>query len=71
MKRLVILTYDYPPNNGGIARLCGEIVNQCKLHGMDYLVITCVDGPADDKVNAHGTISEYCAICVRISQIMM
>lgn len=50
MKRIVILTYDYPPNNGGIARLCGEIVNQCKLQGKDYLVITCVDGPADAKV---------------------
>lgn len=49
MKRIVILTYDYPPNNGGIARLCGEIVNQCKLQGKDYLVVTCVDGPVDEK----------------------
>lgn len=50
MKRIVILTYDYPPNNGGIARLCGEIVNQCKLQRMDYLVVTSVDGPEDERI---------------------
>lgn len=25
MNRIIILSYDYPPNNGGIARLCKEI----------------------------------------------
>lgn len=48
--RLIILSYDYPPNNGGIARLCGEIVNQCKIQERPYLVITPVDGPEEEHV---------------------
>lgn len=44
MKRIVLLAYDYPPNNGGISRLCGDIISELKHRGIPYLVIT----PADD-----------------------
>ena len=50
MNRLVILTYDYCPNNGGIARLCGEIRNQCIKTNRPYLVITPVFGPDEPNV---------------------
>ena len=49
MKRLIVLTYDYPPNNGGIARLCGEIVNCCKDNDLAYLVVTSVQGDCDEE----------------------
>lgn len=50
MERIIILTYDYSPNNGGIARLCKEIVKQCILTKTDYLVVTNIDGPAEKNV---------------------
>ena len=50
MKRIVILTFDYPPNNGGIARLCGEIVNCCKDEGVPYRVVTVVPGEPSENV---------------------
>ena len=50
MNRLVVLSYDYPPNNGGIARLCGEIINQCKKNAVPYLVVTPIAGPNEDNV---------------------
>lgn len=40
MNRIVLLSFDYPPNNGGIARLCGGIINELKNRGIPYLVIT-------------------------------
>lgn len=48
--RLILVTYDYSPNNGGIARLCNEIVKQCVITRTDFLVVTNVDGPKEDKV---------------------
>ena len=48
--RLIILTFDFVPNNGGIARLCSEIRNQCIATGTPYQVITAVDGPPMDDV---------------------
>lgn len=48
--RLIILSYDYTPNNGGIARLCKEICKQCIATGTDYLVVTPVRGPEEDNV---------------------
>ena len=48
--RLIILAYDYSPNNGGIARLCKEIRKQCIATGTDYLVVTPVQGPDEDNV---------------------
>lgn len=40
MMKIVILAYDYPPNNGGIARLCSEIKKQMQLHQQNVQVIT-------------------------------
>lgn len=50
MKRLVILSFDYPPNNGGIARLCGEIINCCKERGFPYYVVTNCPGYEENNV---------------------
>lgn len=50
MKRIVILTFDYPPNNGGIARLCGEIVKCCEFEDVPYLVVTVVPGEQSENV---------------------
>ena len=47
MKRVIILTYDYPPNNGGIARLCFEIKKQCKLNGLSVRVVTLASSGTD------------------------
>lgn len=44
MKRLVIFSYDFPSNNGGISRLCSEIYNQCHATRTPVLVITCCQG---------------------------
>lgn len=40
MKRIVLLAYDYPPNNGGISRLCGDIISGLKRKNIPYLVVT-------------------------------
>lgn len=40
MKRIVLLAYDYPPNNGGISRLCGDIITGLKRKHVPYLVVT-------------------------------
>ncbi len=48
--RIIILAYDFSPNNGGIARLCKEIRKQCITTGMDYLVVTPVQGLDEDNV---------------------
>lgn len=50
MTRIIILAYDFSPNNGGIARLCKEIRKQCIATGTDYLVVTPVQGSDEDKV---------------------
>ncbi|MBQ7690505.1 MAG: glycosyltransferase family 4 protein [Muribaculaceae bacterium] len=50
MSRLVVLTYDYPPNNGGIARLCREIVGCCKAEGVPCQVVTAVAGEPAQNV---------------------
>src|ERR1035437_7474412 len=39
MKDLLLFSYDYPPNDGGIARLCSEIAAGCARGGMDVQVI--------------------------------
>ena len=38
--RIVIVTYDYAPNNGGIARLCFEIKKGLERHSIPVLVVT-------------------------------
>lgn len=39
-KKLVILTYDFPPTNGGIARLCSEIAEGMHLYYESVEVVT-------------------------------
>lgn len=51
MKKIVILSYDYPPNNGGIARLCGGIVNELKCRSIPYIVITNVKDEGETNEN--------------------
>lgn len=49
MNRIIIFAYDYPPNNGGISRLCGEIRKELLRRGIAVYVITCAKGePTDD-----------------------
>lgn len=50
MKRLIILSYDYSPNNGGVARLCWEIKKQCEANDLEHLVVTPVKGPDERNV---------------------
>jgi phosphatidylinositol alpha-1,6-mannosyltransferase len=40
MRDLLLLSFDYPPNDGGIARLCSEIAAGCTRVGVDVQVIT-------------------------------
>lgn len=55
MKRIVIFSYDFPSNNGGISRLCGEIYNQCHITNTPILVITCCKGNhANDIIRVQG-----------------
>lgn len=39
MNKVIILTYDYPPNNGGIARLCFEIKKELEKLSIPVTVI--------------------------------
>lgn len=50
MKRLVILTYDFAPNNGGIARLCNDIHGKCIATDIEHLVITNVCGKEEKNI---------------------
>ena len=49
MNRIIILAFDYPPNNGGIARLCDQISKGLECKGIDYHVVTNVSGNSEDK----------------------
>lgn len=44
MNRIIILSFDYPPNNGGIARLCKEITKGFVSMGIPFHVVTNVSG---------------------------
>lgn len=48
MERLVIFSSDYPPNSGGISRLCSEIRNQCIKNNINFIVVTLVNGPEEE-----------------------
>src|SRR5580658_337439 len=39
MENLLLLSFDYPPNDGGIARLCSEIAAGCVRAGVRVQVI--------------------------------
>lgn len=47
MNRIVILTYDYPPNNGGIARLCFEIKKGLEKRSIPVLVVSLANKGTD------------------------
>lgn len=47
MNRIIILSYDYPPNNGGIARLCKEITKGFFDRDIPFHVVTNVAGRCD------------------------
>lgn len=54
MRNIVIVAYDYLPNNGGIARLCGDIVSDLERRDIPHLVITaaaCVEGENNSKIH--------------------
>ncbi|MCC8153403.1 MAG: glycosyltransferase family 4 protein [Tannerellaceae bacterium] len=55
MSRLIILTYDYPPNNGGIARLCFEIKKQYNLHHLPVEVV-CLANQGKDPANDQNVV---------------
>lgn len=48
--KFIIFSYDYPPCNGGIARLCGEIRKELMRRGYTVEVITCVAGEQEQGV---------------------
>lgn len=50
MKRLIILAYDFPPNNGGVARLCGEIRHVFMENGIQVLTIVGCNGEDSDDI---------------------
>lgn len=60
--KYIIFAYDYPPNNGGISRLCGEIRKELIIRGEKVLVITCSKGePQQGVIRVQGRrgILEY------------
>lgn len=50
MGKIILLSYDYAPKNGGIARMCFEIKKQLELNAKEILVLTV----KDDKTDAEG-----------------
>ena len=61
--RIILLSFDYPPNNGGISRLCKEIVTELQRRGIDYHVVTNVPSEAEDehvtRIVASRGVAEY------------
>ena len=58
-KHIFIVTYDYPPSNGGIARLCFELKKYLEKKGLNVTVIcpqsTSTDAEEDNNVvRLHG-----------------
>lgn len=54
-KHIFIVTYDYPPSNGGIARLCFELKKYLEKKGLNVTVIcpqsTSTDAEEDNNVS--------------------
>jgi len=48
IKRIILFSYDYPPSNGGIARLCYEIVKNLNVQ-LDIEVLTLKKGVIDQN----------------------
>lgn len=53
MNRIILLSFDFPPNNGGISRLCNEIVKEFIRRKQPYHVVTNVH--SDNLDEAHVT----------------
>lgn len=51
MNRIIILAFDYPPNNGGIARLCNEITKGLAARNVPYHVLTNVATSIEGEQN--------------------
>lgn len=49
MNRIILLSFDYPPNNGGISRLCDEISKGLISRSVDFHVLTNVAGLCDNE----------------------
>ena len=48
--KYIIFSYDYPPNNGGISRLCGEIRKELLRRGHQVSVITGIPGDSSPEI---------------------
>lgn len=47
--KIILLSFDYPPNNGGISRLCNEITKELKRRDLSYHVVTNVPADSDEE----------------------
>jgi phosphatidylinositol alpha-1,6-mannosyltransferase len=58
-KKLLIFSYDFPPSNGGIARLCNEIANGMFVEYIEIIIVTRKkEGPQQTYHNNAYTIIE-------------
>lgn len=67
MNRIIILAFDYPPNNGGIARLCGEISKGLESNNIDYHVVTNVNGKTENEEHVTRIIARR--VCLELKMI--
>ena len=54
-KQIFIVTYDYPPSNGGIARLCFELKKYLEKKGLNITVI-CPESTSTDAEGDHNVV---------------
>ena len=52
-KHIFIVTYDYPPSNGGIARLCFELKKYLEKKGLNVTVICPQSTSTDAEEDNH------------------
>ena len=55
MPKIIILSYDYPPNDGGISRLCFEIKKQLELNNHSVQVV-CLQAKGTDLENDRNVV---------------
>lgn len=51
MNKIILLSFDFPPNNGGISRLCNEIVKEFIRRELPYHVVTNVHSDQNEEAN--------------------
>ena len=61
-KHIFIVTYDYPPSNGGIARLCFELKKYLEKKGLNVTVI-CPQSTSTDAEEDNNVVRECCLYC--------